>query len=200
MSRRALLSAPVLLLAIVLVGAGRSARAYDDEDDKAIKAAQKDIVTLASLIEEGKEAEAQKLAAAMRKKYDDLLTIMTAYKPTKRKGLGVGPKGPADSIETKIQSMAKRPPSADVLSKQKADFLRMGYVNAAIADVTILYTPKPKGGKGKAEWERHSKDQRKASLELVEAIKSGDPKKVKTASKRLDDACTSCHSDFRSND
>jgi cytochrome c556 len=37
----------------------------------------------------------------------------------------------------------------------------------------------------------------KGSKELIEAVKSDDPKKVKAAANNINGACNNCHSDFR---
>ena len=50
------------------------------DDDKAILAAQKDVVALAKDIEEGKDAkEIAKKAAAIKKKYEELNHVMQIY-------------------------------------------------------------------------------------------------------------------------
>jgi cytochrome c556 len=73
----------------------------------------------------------------------------------------------------------------------------MGYVNLAIAEITLLRNIKPKGGKGPKEWKEHTNEMKKASQELIEAVKSGSVKKVKDAAFKLDGSCSGCHSDFR---
>src|SRR3954468_8119900 len=62
-----------------------------DDDEKAIKEAQKDLLDLAKTLEGGKEDAAK--IQQMKKKYEDLAPIMHAYKPSPKGGIGVGPKG-----------------------------------------------------------------------------------------------------------
>ncbi len=181
-----------LIVALGLLAAGTPSMA-DDDEDKAIKAAQADILDLAKQIEEGKDVKAA--AATISKKYEDLNTIMYAFKPKAKKGIGFGPKG--EGIEQKIQSMGKRAIASAMLEKQKAELIKMGYINAAIAELTLQRMIKPKGGKGQKEWTEHTTEMKKASLELIEAIKGGDSAKVKTASLKLEGSCTNCHGDFR---
>ncbi len=61
----------------------------------------------------------------------------------------------------------------------------------------MLRNVKPKGGKGPKEWKSHTEEMKQASLELIKAVKSGNPGAVKTASFKLEGSCTNCHSDFR---
>jgi hypothetical protein len=186
--------APALMLALGLLAGRPVVRADDDEETKAIKEAQKDTLELSKAIEGGKDGK--DIVARMKKKYDDLNTIMQAYKPSTKKGIGVGPKGAGDGIEAKLISLSKRA-NAATISKQKADLIKMGYINLAIAEVTKLYPPKPKGGKGNKEWQEHTAAMKKASQEFIEAVKSGDAKKVKEAANNVNSSCNNCHSDFR---
>jgi dihydroxyacid dehydratase/phosphogluconate dehydratase len=173
-----------LAASIGLLTAGSAIRAADDDDEvKMTKAAGKDVKALATKID---------------KKYEDLKPLMdAAFKPRDKHGLGVGPKGKGDGIEVKIQSMSKRALSAATLAKQKETLIKMGYINLAIAEVTMLRNVKPKGGKGPKEWKGYTEEMKNASLELIKAVKSGNPAAVKTASLKLEGSCTSCHSDFR---
>lgn len=185
----------LLTLAVVLLAGQGTVRAYED-DKEAIKQAQKDLIELAKAIEDGKDGKA--LAAAMKKKYEDLAPIMHAYKPSPKGGIGVGKKAAGDGIELKIINLGKRALSAANLGKEKDDIVKMAYINAAIAEVTYLYGPaKPKGGKGPKDWKQHTDDQLKASLELAKAVKAGEAAKIKTAANNLNNACNNCHTDFR---
>ena len=181
-----------LIAVMAFVAVGTPSRA-DDEDEKLIKEAQKDVLDLAKQIADGKDVQAA--ADKISKKYEDLNTIMYAFKPKAKKGIGVGAKG--DGIEQKIQSMGKRAIPAGTLQKQKAELIKMAYINIAIANLTMNRPVKPKGGKGTKEWKEHTSEMKKASMELIEAVKSGDPAKVKSAAFKLEGSCTNCHSDFR---
>jgi Cytochrome C' len=184
-----------LLLAVVLLSNGPVALG-DEDDDKAIAEAQKDVVELAGAIGSGKDGK--DVATRMKKKYEELNTIMQVYKPSTKKGLGTGipPKGPGDGIEAKIISLGKRVP-ADI-EKQKAALIKLAYINLAMAEVTKLYPPsKPKNGKGVKEWQQHVADMKKSSEELLKAVKSGDSAKIKDAANNVNSSCNNCHSDFR---
>jgi len=166
-----------------------------DDDEKAIKEAQKDLLDLARTLESGKE-DAAKLQA-IKKKYEDLAPIMHAYKPSPKGGIGVGPKGAGDGIELKLQNMGKRKLSPVNAGKEKADLLKMAYLNLAIAHVTEQYPPPKKPGKSVKEWKQYLDDMKKASKELAGAAKAADPMKLQAAATNMNNACNNCHSDFR---
>lgn len=183
----------VLLLAMVLLAGGDVRAAADDDTKKA----QADILDLAKKIADGKSVATE--AAALKKKYEELNTLMHAYKPSQKGGIGTG-LGPAkgDGIEIKVINLGKRALPAATLKKEEQALTKIGYINAAMADITMHYAPtKPKGGKGAKEWKQYCSDMKEASLELIKAAKAGDPKQVKAAATKLNDSCNSCHSDFR---
>jgi cytochrome c556 len=182
-----------LIAAMAFLAVGAPSRADDDDSDKEIKEAQKDVLDLAKQIADGKDV--QIAADKISKKYEDLNTIMYAFKPKAKKGIGVGAKG--EGIEQKIQSMGKRAIPAGTLQKQKADLIKMAYINIAIANLTMNRPVKPKGGKGAKEWKEHTTEMKNSSLELIEAIKSGSSAKVKAVSTKLETSCNNCHTDFR---
>ncbi|MBY0229321.1 MAG: cytochrome c [Gemmataceae bacterium] len=184
------------LIAAIALSAHAAYRADDDDEKKKVKEAQKAIVDLAEALEAGKDPK--DAVAAIRKKYDDLLTVMHVYKTREKGGYGVGPKGKSDGIELKIVDMGKRAPSKATLDKYKDEYVKMGYLNLAMGKIAHAYPPaKPVKGKGAKEWKQHSDDQEKASKELIEAFKKGDGAAVKRAATNLNAACNNCHSDFR---
>jgi hypothetical protein len=171
-------------------------------EDEDVKKAQKDVLDLAKDLEAGKDVAAK--AKAIKKKYEDLNTVMHAYKPSEKGGIGVGPKGKADGIELKLTNLArgKLGPTTTLnaanLAKEKDDLIKMAYINMAIARIAHEYAPaKPKGGKGAKEWKGFADEQEKASKDLIEAIKKGDLGAFKKAATNLNSACNNCHSDFR---
>jgi soluble cytochrome b562 len=190
---RAVALGSVLLLAVVLL-AGGDVRAAADEDTKK---AQADILDLAKKIADGKNVAQE--ATAIKKKYEDLNTLMHAYKPSEKGGIGTGLGTPkSDGIEIKIINLGKRAVPGDTLKKEQQALTKIGHINAALAEITTHYAPaKPKGGKGAKEWKQYCSDMKEASLELVKAAKANDAKQVKAAATKLNDACNSCHSDFR---
>src|SRR5262245_57088819 len=125
----------VLLLGLVFL-AGGYATGADDDDKKAIKEAQKDILDLVKAIEGGSKDVPAKVKA-IKKKFEDLGPIMHAYKPSTKGGIGfeAGAKGAGDGLESKLLGMAKRNLSADALAKEKAALIKLAYVNMAIAEI-----------------------------------------------------------------
>src|SRR5262245_15111516 len=92
-------------LALVVVAAlGTAVTAADKEDEKEIKEAQKDILDLSQILgdpkKEAKAADAK--VAAIKKKYEDLGTLMHIYKPKAKGGLGFGPLA-TSGLESKIR-------------------------------------------------------------------------------------------------
>jgi hypothetical protein len=190
---RAVAFGSMLLLAVALLGGGDARAAADEETKKA----QADILDLAKKIADGKNVAAD--TAAIKKKYEDLNTLMHAYKPSPKGGIGTGlePKA-GDGIEIKIINLGKRVLQPATLKKEEAVLTKIGYINAALADITTHYAPaKPKAGKGAKEWKQHCSDMKEASLELIKAAKASNPMQVKTAAIKLNDSCNNCHSDFR---
>ena len=183
-----------LALGVWLLASGGRA-ADEDEDEKAAKAAQKDIVELAGSMKDGKLNPAQ--VQAVRKKHE-LEHIMYVFKPREKGGLGVGPKGPGDGIEFKLINLGKRAPAKMALQKQKDDLIRMARVTAVMGDLTALYPPpKSKMGKTPADWKKYSEDMKKTALEFIKAVEGGDPRKVKAAAENVNTSCNDCHTGFR---
>jgi hypothetical protein len=157
------------------------------EDEKQIEQARQDILGLAKDLEGGKVAPAK--AQAIRIKHEELNHIMTGYKPRAKEGIGVGPPGPGDGIELKLHNLGKRALPKAQLQKEKADLIKVGHINAAIAEVTAAYTPR----RNAADWARFSADMKMASLGLVAAAKQGDPAAVRAAAARVNKSCNDCH-------
>jgi hypothetical protein len=196
---RAVAFASTLCLAVALTAGSPAVGAADDKDDKEeIKKAQKDVLDLAKEIEQGKNVSAK--AAAIKKKYEDLNTVMHAYKPKEKGGIGTGIPGlgKGDGIELKLNNLGRRALAKAALQKEAAQLVKMGYINAAIAEIAEHYAPaKPKAGKGAKDWKQHSADQKKAARELIAAAQAGDSARVKTAANNINNACNNCHADFR---
>jgi hypothetical protein len=164
----------------------------DEETDKA----KKDILDLVTDLEAGKDISAK--VAAIKKKYEDLNTLMHGYKPRERGGIGVGPKDKGDGIEIKLNALAKRALSKMAIGKEKDDLIKVGHINIALAKIADAYTPaKPKGAKGPKDWKKYVEEMEKSSKSLIDAAKAGDPAALKKAATELNNSCNSCHSDFR---
>jgi Cytochrome C' len=188
---------------VVLVGAGggqsdlKSDKSWDHFVGKT--AAQKEILALARLTEAGKSIT--RPAAALKSRHEKLAPLMqAAYRPREKKGIGIGTKSPGDAIESKIIDLGKRPPTAAVLKNESTALIKMGYINMAMAEIVRGYAPaKPRGTKGKKDWEQHAGSMKKASEALIKAVKDSDGVAIKKAAGELLKSCGDCHSDFRDN-
>src|SRR5262249_14424233 len=132
----------MLALGIWLVAA-TSVRAYDEDDDKQIKAAQKDVLELVQTLEKGGKIDEARVKA-IKKKYEELNHIMQIYKPSTRKGLSVfKPKGPNDGIEVKLGKLAsaRSPMKPDVIKKMEAELIKAGHGKRAMSPLTKEYAP-----------------------------------------------------------
>jgi cytochrome c556 len=189
------------------------ARARDDADDKAkVEAAKKaasDVEKLADAVAAGDADALKKQADAVVKKYDDLGPIMWQMKPREKGGLGVGAKPGAidpDASELQLIRMGgKKGPNAADLKTNKADYQRMVEVVRGIAEPAAAPSYGAKYAKPgdktatKEKWISLSKDMQKGSDDLIDAIKTGNPKKVQDAANRLNANCNDCHTIFRDN-
>jgi hypothetical protein len=159
----------------------------------------KEIQEIAADLEAGKDVTAK--VKAFRKKHDDLDEVMHTYKPRMRGGVGVDPKADAklDSLELRISRLATKAALAPAaLKKEKELLLKAAYVNLAMAKITLEYAPeKPKGGKGAKEWTKLTQDMEKGTKEMIDALKKEDPAALKKAAIEVNNACNTCHSDFR---
>jgi hypothetical protein len=193
-----------VLAAGALLGLGicMAGVANGNADDKDKNPALEPILKLAETLKKD-PAAAKKEAEAMAKKLD-FEDVMHVFKPRAKGGVGFDAKADAkkDGIETKLLDMVKPKPSVpitkDDLKAKAADYERMAEVIQAIMEVTQHVSP-PKGmsGKGPKEWKQYIEDTKKGSKEMADAVKTGDPAKVKTAANNLNSACNNCHTDFR---
>jgi hypothetical protein len=186
---RAVTVGTALLVLFALLVADDSRRAYGRQANNA----QKDILKLADKLAAGKDIT--KDAAGFKKKYEDLEQIMNSYKPGNKGGIGYGAK--KEGIEPKLIGMGRRAVPKATLEKEKDELVKMAYINIAIAEVAAHYLPKPKGGKGPADWKKYTTDQKKAAEELIKAINAGNAANVKKAAEQINNACNGCHADFR---
>jgi len=167
------------------------ARAAEDED---IKKARAVILEMAKDIEGGKKEAAAAAAAKLKKADMDLDAIMTAYKPTKSKGIGFGKLG---GIETKFNDLSKRV-DAKALKDDEKELIRMGYINLAMHEITKQYAPtKDSGAKTAKAWLKFNEEMKEGTDEFIKAVKGGKPAEVKKAATRVAAACNECHSLFR---
>lgn len=171
-----------------------------DDEDKEIKEAQKDVLDLTKDVSAAKpDAKAiEAKAGKIKKKYEELNTVMHIYKPKDKGGIGYGKAG--EGIELKIIGLGKRALAPAALTKEKDELVKLANINIAMAAITKHYAPtKTKGGKGKKDWEQHCEDMRKGAEALIKAVKGNTPAAVKAAANDLNNACNNCHTDFRDN-
>jgi cytochrome c556 len=104
----------------------------------------------------------------------------------------------SDAIEQKLIDLGKRELSAEALKKESADLTRLAHINQVVGEMTRSYAPaRPFLGRGKKEWEQDVTALKKASQDLLKAVKASDPRAVKAAVSRINAACNSCHGDSR---
>jgi cytochrome c556 len=145
----------------------------------------------------GDPAALKKEAAAISTK-DELLPIMWAFKPREKGGLGVGAKG--EGIELKLISLGKKVLPAKDLSAQGADLKRMAEVTRGIAEVTPSYAGKFTKTPAEAkQWKGYAEDMKKASTDLIAAVKANNGKSIKDVTNHLNASCNDCHEKFRDN-
>jgi len=195
------LMAPLMAAILALAGSASGMQDKDkdkkDDDDKEVKEAQKDVLDLCKDVTDGKaEKDIDAKAAKIKKKYEELNTVMHVFKPKDKGGVGFGKAG--EGIELKIIGLGKRKLAAGAMAKEKDELVKMANINLAMAAITKHYAPaKPKGGKGKKDWEGHADDMKKAAEALRKAAKAGNAEQVKAAANDLNNSCNNCHTDFR---
>jgi cytochrome c556 len=183
----------VLAAGIVVLAISSTFSACDEEEQKATKEAQQDILKLVDAKDKG-NGDAKAQVEAIHKKYDELKPVMNIFKPRDKGGIGVGPKGKGDGIELRIKAWgSKRPPSPTDLKRMANEIERAAKIALAVADVADLYVPK----KDPDKWKKYNQDMREGAEEWAKAARSGDPAQFKKASNKLDASCTDCHGDFR---
>jgi cytochrome c556 len=187
------LGALALGVSVLAVARGRD---KDEADNlKAAAAAAPDVQKLADAA--GDPAALKKEAAAISTK-DELLPIMWAFKPREKGGLGVGAKG--EGIELKLISLGKNVLPANDLSAQGADLKRMAEVTRGIAEVTPSYAGKFTKTPAEAkQWKGYAEDMKKASTDLIAAVKANNGKSIKDVTNHLNASCNDCHEKFRDN-
>jgi cytochrome c556 len=164
--------------------------ADDDDETKAIKEAQQDVIKLMDSIK-GKKGDVKAQAQAMKKKYEELKPIMWVYKPRKANGIGMDKDGAG--IESELARLGGTKSNPAKVAQKKKEIAKAADLSRAIAEVTELYVPK----KNAAKWQGYVKDMKKASDELKKAAEDGDGAKIKKAINNLNASCTDCHGEFR---
>jgi len=147
--------------------------------------------------------EGQTVAKRLDEQKKELLDVMTVFKPRKpdgKGGLGVGNQPGAikpDGIEAKILNLSKRVQPADL--DKAADLKRMAEISAAVAGIAT-HMPNEDAKKSKEatkKWQDYSKDMHDASKDLIKSLDGKNSAQIQLAAKKLQDACTACHNDYR---
>ena len=115
--------------------------------------------------------------------------LMVIWKPGKR---GT----PTLEAETMIKLAKKTKAHTDA---EKATLKNIAELARAVALLTPLYKDLTKGNAAKQRaWNKYSKDLERGSMELLDALESGQGKKIAQAgAQKLSRSCTDCHSQFR---
>jgi hypothetical protein len=185
----ALLAAGIWVLA---TAAGRG-----QQDDKEVKEAKDAVTKLVNAMRQGGNAGPQ--AAEVAKKVE-IENLMIVFKPRNKGGFGIGPKPNTitpDGIEQKIINMAKLRLKQDRVAKQKEPLIEMTERVQAVAEITQHYMPPKKAGAIPADWKKFTQQMKKSAQDLGNALKGGDPMKIKAAATELNANCSECHSVFR---
>jgi hypothetical protein len=192
MTRYAIGAAVALSLAAATLGA-RDGNA----DKKAADEAQKEVLAVVKMVEEGKDGEAlAKQALAIKKKDVELNHLMHAYKLKEKGGLGYGEKAdPKSGIEAKIIALQRtaKGPSVETLRKERKALIRLARVNIAMAEIARPHFLKPIDGRTKKDWDGSLDEQKQAAYDLIAAVENEDGPAVARAAKELLNACTNCH-------
>jgi hypothetical protein len=165
------------------------------------KAVQQGVLKIAALLKKGDKDAAKSEAQALAKKVDELEDLMNVFKPRKKGGIGVGatPGGIIpDGIEQKLITLGRDAPGAAAMAKEASALEDMGYVIAAVAEVSKAKAPKQNMGKKTIkDWNTWSNDMHDAGIKLAEAAKAKGAQDVKTTSAKVNASCNNCHSTFR---
>jgi cytochrome c556 len=185
------LTSGVLVLSVCLLAVSSSYSADDPDEKKANKEAADAVLKLAK-----GSGNAQDIAKKNQIEY-----VMHGFKLRNKGGIGVGAKAGAvtpDGIEAKIINLAKKALQKGDLAKEADGLTQAAKVTKAIADISEFYAPKEKkADKDPKEWKKYNDDMKMGADALIDAIKSGDPMKVKMAAGKLNQSCNECHGKFR---
>lgn len=149
---------------------------------------QAGVLKLAGQIKKGEKGD----AAAVAKMAEGVEEVMEQFKDKKKGGIGVGT---IEGIEKALIKIGRDAPTASFLAKSKGDLEEVGYIVAALADVTAA-KPLAKAAKDKM-WHEWSMQMREAGVKLAEAAKAGGAQDVKTAAAKINASCNACHSKYR---
>lgn len=175
-------------------------RLSEDAQAGKLSAAQAQAAALAGL--KADTATGAGAAPANLEDKGELLDYMSLLKLRSKGGIGFGLKPgispTTDGYESRLLGLQKRKLSETEMKKQADDLTRMGYILAAVSEVTDAHTPKRKqAGKDPKDWTQWNKDMRDASLEFAAAAQAKNAVAVKAAATKLNASCNDCHGTFR---
>jgi len=185
----------MLALGLCLL-AVRSSLSYDDDDKKA---KLKEMAEARAAIIELSQGKGDPKAIA---KKHDLGYIMAGFKLRAKNGIGVGPtavdRNPKqDGIEAKIKNLGNRKLTPDQLKAQTQDLIKMVDIAKAIGEIATADNYPEEAKKDPKKWKKFNDDMIQVLTEVKEAVKKGDPAKVKAVFNKLDASCNECHTDFK---
>jgi hypothetical protein len=179
------------MVSAVVLGVCVWASASNAADDE--KEARDAVLKIADLLEKGKMDDAKKAAADVKSETEDLMNLMLPRKANGKGGIGIGDKPGAitpDGIEKKVQALEKAaPPASEAKALEKA-----GYIMQAIALTVENKVPK---GKKPMPWKKYNEEYQKTAKDFTDAAKKGDGKTIMAAAKKLNNACITCHNDYK---
>src|SRR5258708_18946584 len=180
------------LTAGMVLGLGVLATVGSAADDEA-KEARDAVMKIAGLVEKGKMADAKKEGAGVKSELEDVMNLMLPRKDNGKGGVGIGAKPGAimpDGIEKKLQDLEKTAPKAG----EAKELEKAAYIMIAIAVASEGKVPK---GKKPGPWKKYNADFEKQAQDFLAASKKGDAKGIQDAAKKLNNACISCHNDYK---
>src|SRR5262249_32772502 len=110
-------------------------------------------------------------------------------------GLDLEVEATKNGIECKIIMLVKKDLAPEELAKESAALIKMAQIIHAVGEI-YAHVPH-RNDKGKNVWDKYNKDMIQGSQRLIEAIKSGNAKAVRTAAGKLNQSCCECHAIIR---
>jgi hypothetical protein len=120
----------------------------------------------------------------------DLEDIMRPFSLSSTGGLG---------IEKEFLSLNKRPLPKNTMNQKSEQLTLMGYKAATIAQLAKQHPAEAaqKNAGTRKKWATWSDDMYTAAIEFAEAARAKNPMALKTAAVKLNNSCSQCHAEFR---
>lgn len=150
----------------------------------------KEFLALVGEVESGKDVSKQ--ATALGKKFGGVRTTMNLYNSKAHGGIGFGVKG--TGMEARLVALEEKGITDEVLKAEAKELKKLAQITVVMSDALRGYAPaKPFLGRGKKEWDGDLETMKSGAQELSKAIAANDPKAVKAAATRINNACNRCH-------